>query len=70
MTYELWETQTGNLVASFSREQDAMALVRDAVATHGEAYVRSLALVSEDETGHSATIAVADQLLARARVLA
>ena len=68
MTYEVGETQPANLVALFGRGQDAMALVCDAVATHGEAYVRSLALVGEDETGRSATIAVADQLLARARV--
>ena len=70
MAYEIWETQTGNLVASFSREQDALTLVRDAIAAHGEAYARSLALVCEDEAGHTTTLAIADQLLARARVLA
>ncbi len=70
MTYEIWEMQTGNLVASFGREQDALALVRDAVAAHGEAYVRSLALVREEEGGHATTVAAADQLLERVRVVA
>ena len=70
MAYEVWETQTGNLVASFSREQDALRLVRDAASMHGESYVRSLALVCEDEAGHTRTVAMADQLLARARAAA
>ena len=67
--YEVWETQTGNLVASFRREQDALALVRDAIAAHGDAYAQNLALVREDEAGHSATIALGEQLVAKARVL-
>ncbi len=69
MTYEVWEMRTGNLVASFGREQDALALVRDALTAHGDAYARSLALVREDdEGGHTTTVAAADQLLERVRV--
>ena len=60
MAYELWEMQTGNLVASFRREEEALALVRDAVAAHGPAYAQSLALVREDEDGSSVTVAAAD----------
>jgi hypothetical protein len=70
MAYEVWEMQSGNLVASFSREREALALVRDAIAAHGEAYARTLALVNEDETGLTTTVAAADQLLERVRVLA
>lgn len=69
MSYEVWEMQTGNLVASFGSEQDALALVRDALVAHGEAYARCLAVVCEDEAGHSITVAVADQLLERVRIL-
>jgi hypothetical protein len=70
MAYEVWEMQSGNLVASFGREEEALALVRDAVEAHGEAHGRNLALVREDEDGSSTTIATADELLARVRVLA
>ena len=70
MAYEVWEMQTGNLVASFNLEEDALALVRDAVEAHGEAYARNLALVREDEAGQTTTVATAEQLLERVRVLA
>ena len=70
MAYEIWEVQTGNLVASFGHERDALALVRDAVKAHGEAYVGSLALVHEDESGNSTTVATSHELLERASVAA
>ena len=68
MTYEVWDMQTGNLVASFRLREEALALVRDAVEAHGEAYGLSLALVQEDEAGSTTTVAVADQLLDLARI--
>jgi len=68
MTYEVWEMRTGNLVASFGTETDALVLVRDAVAAHGAEYGRHLALVREDEDGRSTAVAAADQLLERVRV--
>ena len=69
MAYEVCEMQTGNLVASYRLEKDALALVRDAVKVHGPAYAQSLALVREDEDGTSVTVAAAEQLLERVRVL-
>lgn len=68
MAYEVWEMQTGNLVASFGSEDEALALVRGAVESHGEAYGLNLALVREDEAGHTTALAMAEQLLDRARV--
>jgi hypothetical protein len=68
MAYEIWEMQTGNLVASFSHERDALALVRDSVKAHGEVYVETLALVHEDEAGGSTTVATSYELIERARV--
>jgi hypothetical protein len=68
MTYEVWEMRTGNLVASFAAEEDALTLVRDAVTAHGDVYGRHLALVREDEHGQSTTVAAGEQLLARVRV--
>ena len=66
MAYEIWEMQTGNLVASFSHERDALGLVRDAVQAHGAGYVETLALVSEDEDGSSTTVATSYELIQRA----
>jgi hypothetical protein len=68
MAYEIWEMQTGNLVASFSHERDALTLVRDAVEAHGEAYVETLALIHEDEAGCSTTVAASYELIERAGV--
>ncbi|MFN8636528.1 MAG: hypothetical protein U0893_21990 [Chloroflexota bacterium] len=68
MAYEIWEMQTGNLVASFRREREALALVRDALEAHGDTYVRSLALVREDEDGSTITVAESCALIERARV--
>ena len=64
MAYEVWDTQTGNLVASFRLQEEALALVRDA----GEAYGLNLALVQENEAGSTTTVAMADQLLDLARI--
>ena len=62
--------RTGNLVASFSHEKDALALIRDAVVAHGDAYVETLALVREDEAGDSTTAATSYELVKRASVAA
>lgn len=69
MAYEVWEMRSGNLVASFGREDDALALVRDAIQAHGTEYGRHLALVKEDESGDTTTLAASDQLLERVRGL-
>jgi hypothetical protein len=70
MVYEIWEMQTGNLVASFNHEHDALALVRDAVEAHGAAYVETLALVHEDDDGGSTTVATSYELVKLARIAA
>ena len=67
MGYEIWETQTGNLVASFSHERDALTLVRDAMREHGQDYALNLALLREDEAGHVAAVAQAGELIERAQ---
>jgi hypothetical protein len=63
--FEVWDIRTGNLVASFGRKQQALALVRDAVASHGPPYARGLALVREDGDGNTVTVATGDRLLKR-----
>lgn len=66
MIYELWDTDTFNLVGSYESEADALGVVRSAVARHGTGYVEGLALVSEDDRGRSRTLAEGRHLLDRA----
>lgn len=49
MVYELWETESGNLMGSYLTQQEALSVVREAIALHGQAYVESIALVAESE---------------------
>ena len=53
MHWELWDTETGNLVGDYDREDDALAVVRDAFYRLGPAVIAPLALGAEhdDEGG-------------------
>lgn len=52
MHWELWDTDSGNLVGEYSTETEALAIVRDALDRHGSAVVATLALGAEyDEEG-------------------
>ncbi len=66
MTYELWETISGNLVGTYDSESAALAVVRRAIDRHGRAYVDSLALGREDSRGRSTPLASGAQLADRA----
>jgi hypothetical protein len=67
--YELWETQSGNLMASYEREDEALRAVTDRARRHGSASVYSIALVridEGDEDDEMVTLASGTDLLARA----
>jgi hypothetical protein len=49
VTYELWETRSGNLMGSFASEAEALAVVRDAIRQHGRGYAETLILAREDD---------------------
>ena len=66
MIYELWETETGNLIGTYETEQDALSLVRDAIQSYGAQYVDSFLLGCEDEEGYSTLIAEGHDLAERA----
>jgi hypothetical protein len=69
-TFEVWDMRTGNVAASFGREQEALVLVRDAVAAHGPAYAIGLALARDGGGGCPTTMADDHRLLARVRASA
>lgn len=70
MIYELWDMKTVNLVVSYENEAEALAVVREAVAHHGESYVEGLALIREDDRGESHTVAEGRSLLDHAAAAA
>jgi hypothetical protein len=70
MTYELWDTETNNIVGAYESESDALAVVRRAMSTHGVGYADELALLREDIHGNVETIAIGVALAELARTVA
>jgi hypothetical protein len=70
MTFEIWDTVTRNMLGDFDSEEAALVVVREAIAEHGQEYVATLALVSEDARGRFKTLATGHALVERAESLA
>ena len=66
MAYELWDAEYANLLAEFSNEDAALAVVRDEVEIRGSNGVAHLALAYEDEDGETHPIAAGAALAERA----
>lgn len=62
-TYELWETESGNLMGFYDSEDDALAAVRQGIKAHGVESVATIALVHEDSHGRSRALASGAELL-------
>ena len=67
MTFEVWDQASGNLIGEFAEVDDAYELVSGILADEGVAGVRSLALLVEDEHGHSKRVANGEQLASLAQ---
>jgi hypothetical protein len=66
MAYELWSTISGNQLAAFDTEAEALTFVRAAIETEGREYAAGLLLVYENSRGRTRTIAASDDLVQRA----
>jgi len=64
--FEIWDTKTGNLLADYDTEADALADLRKAVKTHGKEYVDCLLLVRVGPRGGLTRIAAGAALIKRA----
>ena len=53
MTYELWDTRSGNLLEEFESHAEALAAVRGYLRTNGPEMVRDLVLGAVPSTGLS-----------------
>ncbi len=63
MAYELWSLSTGNAVAEFSAEVEALRFIAEAVRQYGRAYGEDLLLGREDDDGESHLIAQSADLV-------
>jgi hypothetical protein len=62
MTYEVWDADSGNLLIVRPSRSEALTVIREAIAEHGEQYVDSLALILEDDTGETHVLAEGREL--------
>jgi hypothetical protein len=64
--FDLWDVETGNMIGTFEREEDALSVVRDLLSLNGEAYADALDLGWVETDGHSRTVAAGQDLARRA----
>jgi hypothetical protein len=57
MSYELWDTETGNLVETFEDQASALRAARELIALNADVYPGVLTLLAVDERGELATVA-------------
>lgn len=67
MTYELWEAESGNIIAGFPTKSAALALVREQIDAAGLDSVATWLLGYEDDHGKSSMIAQGAELADLAR---
>jgi hypothetical protein len=66
-TFEVWDLESRNLLATYETETAALAAVAQAVQLHGPDYATPLALIREDHHGRSKLLAQGAALLKRTR---
>ena len=66
LPFELWDTESANLLDVYRTEEEALADVADAVKSHGLEGAKHLLLGYEDENGRSRVIAKGLALAERA----
>jgi hypothetical protein len=66
MGYDLWDISTGNLIYYSDAKDEALAFVREAIATYGRWYVTDWALQHVDADGTIHVVARGTALAARA----
>jgi hypothetical protein len=69
VAYEIWETESGNVLGEYNTEAAALEAVRDVVAAHGEAAIETWLLMREDRRGRSRRVESGVALARRARAL-
>jgi hypothetical protein len=60
--YELWDTESRNLLEDFGTEAEALAAVRELISLNGAACTDALALTRVTTDGRMTTVAMGDAL--------
>lgn len=68
--FEIWDSESNNLVAHFATESEALAMIRDAIRRHGAACVEPLVLLRVGPRGGLSAVASGTALAERAAVSA
>jgi hypothetical protein len=66
MQYELFDTDTGNVIGTFATEREALDVVRRAIEAYGRTYADDIALGVRDERGYPKALVEGDSLVQRA----
>ena len=61
-TFELWDTETGNIVGSFATADESLALARTLLAAYGRDYANDLALSRRVGDGPAKVVARGEPL--------
>lgn len=64
--FELWDARSGNIVADFASEEEALGSVRETIRTLGREVAADLMLGTNDAAGEGMLIAEGDALIALA----
>ena len=67
MAYEIWDTETNNLLGTYEAEDAALEVLSRALREHGAGYVETLLLGYENKRGRSRLIATGSSLVDRVR---
>jgi hypothetical protein len=67
VTYDLWDSQTGNIIATFETKAAALSAVREALVKQGEEYVATLLFGQEDSRGRTKPLAQGKELVSLVR---
>jgi hypothetical protein len=62
-TFELWDIDSGNVVGSFSTEEDALEVVATLLQSYGRDYARQLALGRRDGIAPLQIVSAGEELL-------
>jgi hypothetical protein len=62
MAYDLWETDTNNIIATFDTEEEALAAIREEVEAYGPQYVETWLLIRVPHPGVGQRIAAGRDL--------
>ena len=68
MIYEFWDVRSNNLINAYETEEEARALLREAVDKYGDLAVEWLMLIEDDpESDYFRRIGIGSELLAYLR---